>query len=114
MPEIIAGLYQLKVPIPNNPIGYVLPYLIETQGGYTLIDPGWNADESVDSLKRQLGDLGLSFKGNSSLNNPFPKKPLKFDIDQNDPLQEYYNMKALIFNNAFKDPSMVREALAYE
>jgi glyoxylase-like metal-dependent hydrolase (beta-lactamase superfamily II) len=62
MPEIIPGLYQLKVPIPNNPIGYVLPYLFETHGGYTLIDPGWNADESVESLKRQLGELGLSFK----------------------------------------------------
>jgi glyoxylase-like metal-dependent hydrolase (beta-lactamase superfamily II) len=62
MPEIIPGLYQLKVPIPNNPIGYVLPYLIETPGGYTIIDPGWNADESVMSLKRQLGELGLSFR----------------------------------------------------
>jgi glyoxylase-like metal-dependent hydrolase (beta-lactamase superfamily II) len=62
MPEIIAGLYQLKVPIPNNPIGYVLPYLIETHGGYTLIDPGWNADESVESLRQQLAELGLSFK----------------------------------------------------
>ncbi len=62
MPEVIAGLYQLKVPIPNNPIGYVLPYLIEMPGGYTIIDPGWNADESVESLKRQLGELGLSFR----------------------------------------------------
>jgi glyoxylase-like metal-dependent hydrolase (beta-lactamase superfamily II) len=60
--EIIPGLYQLKVPIPNNPIGYVLPYLIEVPGGYTIIDPGWNADESVRSLKRQLGELGLSFR----------------------------------------------------
>jgi glyoxylase-like metal-dependent hydrolase (beta-lactamase superfamily II) len=62
MPEIVPGLYQLKVPIPNNPIGYVLPYLFETHGGYTLIDPGWNADESVQSLRDQLAELGLSFK----------------------------------------------------
>jgi glyoxylase-like metal-dependent hydrolase (beta-lactamase superfamily II) len=62
MPEVIAGLYQLKVPIPNNPIGYVLPYLIEMPGGYTLIDPGWNADESVQSLRNQLGELGIGFK----------------------------------------------------
>ncbi len=62
MSEILPGLYQLKVPIPNNPIGYVLPYLFETKGGYTIIDPGWNADESVRSLKRQLGELGLSFR----------------------------------------------------
>ncbi len=50
------------MPIPNNPIGYVLPYLIEVRGGYTIIDPGWNADESVMTLKRQLGELGLSFR----------------------------------------------------
>jgi glyoxylase-like metal-dependent hydrolase (beta-lactamase superfamily II) len=62
MPEVTGGLYQLKVPIPNNPIGYVLPYLIETPGGYTIIDPGWNAEESVSSLKAQLAELGLSFK----------------------------------------------------
>jgi glyoxylase-like metal-dependent hydrolase (beta-lactamase superfamily II) len=62
MPEIIPGLYQLKVPIPNNPIGYVLPYLFEVHGGYALIDPGWNADESVESLRRQLAELGLSFR----------------------------------------------------
>ena len=60
--EIIPGLHQLKVPIPNNPIGYVLPYLIEVPGGFTIIDPGWNAEESVMSLKRQLGELGLSFR----------------------------------------------------
>ncbi len=62
MPEVIPGLYQLKVPIPNNPIGYVLPYLVDSPGGYTLIDPGWNADESVESLRRQLDELGLTFK----------------------------------------------------
>src|SRR5262245_4385921 len=60
--EILPGFHQLKVPIPNNPIGYVLPYLIEVPGGYTIIDPGWNAEESVQTLKRQLGELGLSFR----------------------------------------------------
>ena len=27
--QIMDGLYQLRVPIPNNPLGWVLPYLIE-------------------------------------------------------------------------------------
>jgi glyoxylase-like metal-dependent hydrolase (beta-lactamase superfamily II) len=60
--EVVPGLYQLKVPIPNNAIGYVLPYLMEVPGGYAIIDPGWNADESVQSLRDQLAELGLSFK----------------------------------------------------
>ena len=59
--EIIAGLHQLKVPIPNNPIGYVLPYLFEVPGGCAIIDPGWNADESEEALRSQMAALGLSF-----------------------------------------------------
>ncbi len=59
--EIIAGLHQLKVPIPNNPIGYVLPYLFEVPGGCAIIDPGWNADECEASLRSQMGALGLGF-----------------------------------------------------
>jgi glyoxylase-like metal-dependent hydrolase (beta-lactamase superfamily II) len=59
--EILRGLYQLKVPIPNNPIGYVMPYMFEVPGGCSIIDPGWDADESVEALRSQMGDLGASF-----------------------------------------------------
>lgn len=58
--EVIAGVHQLKVPIPNNPVGYVLPYLFEIAGGYAIIDPGWNAEESFESLRSQLAELGVS------------------------------------------------------
>jgi glyoxylase-like metal-dependent hydrolase (beta-lactamase superfamily II) len=57
----VAGLQQLKVPIPNNPVGYVLPYLFEVPGGLAIIDPGWDAPESIDSLRDQLAELGASF-----------------------------------------------------
>ncbi len=59
--EIVNGLHQLKVPVPNNPIGYTLPYLFEVPGGATIVDPGWDAPESVESLQSQLAELGLSF-----------------------------------------------------
>src|SRR5690242_10634992 len=59
--QIIDGMFQLKVPIPNNPIGYVLPYAFQVPGGIAIIDPGWDADESVDSLKEQLGEIGAGF-----------------------------------------------------
>jgi glyoxylase-like metal-dependent hydrolase (beta-lactamase superfamily II) len=59
--EIVNGLHQLKVPVPNNPVGYTLPYLFEVPGGAAIIDPGWDAPESVESLQGQLGELGLSF-----------------------------------------------------
>ena len=59
--QILAGLHQLKVPIPNNPVGYVLPYLFDVPGGGVIIDPGWDAAESVESLRDQLAELGLGF-----------------------------------------------------
>lgn len=60
--EIVNGLHQLKVPVPNNPIGYTLPYLFEVPGGAAIVDPGWDAPESIESLQAQLAVLGLSFE----------------------------------------------------
>ncbi len=60
--EIIAGMYQLKVPIPDNPVGFVLPYVFEVEGGCAIIDPGWDADESYDSLTRQLEEIGAGLR----------------------------------------------------
>ena len=60
--EIIAGMYQLKVPIPNNPVGYVLPYVFEVEGGCAIIDPGWDADESYEALQQQLAEIGAGVR----------------------------------------------------
>ncbi len=59
--QIMDGLYQLRVPIPNNPLGWVLPYLIEGRDGWTLVDCGWNVPEAFDSLEQQLNDAGVGF-----------------------------------------------------
>ena len=59
--EVLSGLYQLKVPIPNNPIGYVLPYLIPGDDGYTLVDSGWNTPESFAALEAELDEVSVSF-----------------------------------------------------
>ena len=59
--EVLAGLYQLKVPIPNNPLGWVLPYLIPGDDGYTLVDSGWNTPEAFDALESELKELSLTF-----------------------------------------------------
>ena len=59
--EILSGLYQLKVPIPNNPIGYVLPYLIPGDDGYTLVDSGWNTPEAFAALEAELKEVSVSF-----------------------------------------------------
>ena len=40
MAEIIPGIYQLRVPIPFNPLEYTNVYLIKTDDGYLLVDAG--------------------------------------------------------------------------
>ncbi|MCH8994988.1 MAG: MBL fold metallo-hydrolase [Chloroflexi bacterium] len=59
--EVRSGLFQLKVPIPNNPLGWVLPYLIPGDDGYTLIDCGWNTPEAFAALEAELAELNVSF-----------------------------------------------------
>jgi glyoxylase-like metal-dependent hydrolase (beta-lactamase superfamily II) len=60
--EVLPGIHQLKVPIPNNPLGFVLPYLIEGDDGYVMFDSGWNAPEAYGALMSQLMALGVSLK----------------------------------------------------
>ena len=59
--EVLSGLYQLRVPIPNNPLGWVLPYLIPGDDGYTLVDSGWNTPEAFAALEDELRQLKLTF-----------------------------------------------------
>jgi len=59
--QVMDGLLQLKVPIPNNPLGWVLPYLIEGRDGWTLVDSGWNVPEAWEALEQQLRDAGVGF-----------------------------------------------------
>ena len=64
---IMDGLLQLRVPIPNNPLGWVLPYLIEGRDGWTLVDAGWNVPEAFDALEEQLDRAGVGFRNLKTL-----------------------------------------------
>jgi glyoxylase-like metal-dependent hydrolase (beta-lactamase superfamily II) len=44
------GLWSIGVPFPDNPLGYTLVYLIESDGGPVLVDAGWDDDESWAAL----------------------------------------------------------------
>ncbi|MCU1501252.1 MAG: Beta lactamase [Ilumatobacteraceae bacterium] len=44
------GLWSIAVPFPDNPLGYTLVYLIESDRGPVLVDAGWDDDESWDAL----------------------------------------------------------------
>jgi glyoxylase-like metal-dependent hydrolase (beta-lactamase superfamily II) len=62
MTEIIPGIYQLKVPIPNNPLGNTNSYLLRGDDGALIIDPGMNNDESFEALKNELAGAGVTFE----------------------------------------------------
>jgi glyoxylase-like metal-dependent hydrolase (beta-lactamase superfamily II) len=67
MGEIIPGIYQLKIPMPINPLGYINAYLIREGNECVLVDTGWNTKEAFDALESQLAELGLPFKDISQI-----------------------------------------------
>jgi glyoxylase-like metal-dependent hydrolase (beta-lactamase superfamily II) len=50
----------MKIPIPNNPLGNINAYLINTPDGSLLIDSGWNTEEAFESLKTQIESTGVT------------------------------------------------------
>src|SRR5919202_1520714 len=58
--EVRPGLWSIPVPIPNNPLRYVLSYGFETGGGVVLVDPGWHAEAAYEALVAGLQQAGFS------------------------------------------------------
>jgi glyoxylase-like metal-dependent hydrolase (beta-lactamase superfamily II) len=59
--QVRPGLWSIPVPIPNNPLRYVLVYALELRGGgVALVDAGWNTDEAWTSLSDGLATAGGS------------------------------------------------------
>jgi len=48
--RVVPGVWSVPVPIPDNPLRYVLSYLIEHASGFVLVDPGWDAPASWQAL----------------------------------------------------------------
>jgi len=67
MTEVKSGIHQLKLPIPNNPLENTNIYLVQGDTGYLLIDAGWNSEEALQSLKKQLTEIGIDFEDISQI-----------------------------------------------
>lgn len=68
MVEVIPGIYQLQIPIPNfNPLGHTNSYLLQGDGEYLLIDTGWNTEEAFQAFEKQLAEIGAGFKDISQI-----------------------------------------------
>ena len=59
--QVRPGLWSIPVPIPNNPLRYVLVYAFELRGGGVgLVDAGWNTDDAWAVLNDGLATAGGS------------------------------------------------------
>ncbi|MGW3283083.1 MBL fold metallo-hydrolase [Streptomyces sp. NPDC001002] len=55
-----GGVRSIKVPIPDNPLGHTLVYVVDTDRGPVLIDTGWDDPASWDTLAEGLAGCGTS------------------------------------------------------
>jgi len=58
--QVRPGLWSIPVPIPDNPLRYVLVYLFELDDGVALVDAGWNTEVAWQALQDGLEDAGGS------------------------------------------------------
>jgi spore coat protein CotH len=70
------------------------------------------ADIEIDGIL--LADCGVKMKGNSSYNSTSVKKSFKLDFNEFVNAQNYDGLKKLNLNNAFKDPTLLREKLMFD
>ncbi|WP_395360370.1 MBL fold metallo-hydrolase [Streptomyces sp. YH02] len=62
MPQVTehgGGVWSLRVPIPDNPLGHTLVHVLDTDRGPVLVDTGWDDPASWEELCGGLGALGL-------------------------------------------------------
>ena len=65
--EIASGIYKIKVPIPDNPLGNLNSYLVKGKDGWLMVDTGWYTPETFDSLKKSLKKIGISLTDISTI-----------------------------------------------
>ncbi|MEU3830711.1 MBL fold metallo-hydrolase [Streptomyces sp. NPDC029080] len=55
-----GGVRSVRVPIPDNPLGHTLVYVVDTDRGPVLIDTGWDDPASWDTLAAGLDACGTT------------------------------------------------------
>ena len=58
--QVRPGLWSIPVPIPDNPLRYVLVYAFELDNGVAIVDAGWNTDDAWSALNNGLMEAGGS------------------------------------------------------
>lgn len=60
--EIVQGVHQIKLPMPEGTLDHANVYLIEGDTGNLLIDSGWYTPEAFSTLKEELRSNGFDLK----------------------------------------------------
>lgn len=58
--QIRPGLWTVPVPIPNNPLGWTLVYLLDSDRGPVLVDAGWDDPDSWTALSEGVAKAGFA------------------------------------------------------
>ena len=58
--QVRPGLWSIPVPIPANPLRYVLVYAFELDSGVAIVDAGWNTEDAWTALTNGLVEAGGS------------------------------------------------------
>ncbi len=83
-------------------------FLDSLKTNYTL-DQYMRCNVTIDGI--DCPSSGVKYKGNSSYNNQGKKKPFRIDLEEFVDSQQVDGLKKLVLNNAFKDPTLLREKL---
>lgn len=57
--QVAPGIYRVRVPIPDNPLGHLNCYLVEGKSGWLMVDTGWYTPDAFRALEAGLRSLGL-------------------------------------------------------
>lgn len=58
--RVRPGLWSIPVPLPRNPLRYVLVYLLELDSGAAVIDTGWSTEEAWSALVTGMAVAGYT------------------------------------------------------
>jgi glyoxylase-like metal-dependent hydrolase (beta-lactamase superfamily II) len=58
--QVTPGVWSVPVTIPDNPLRYTLCYLLLSDAGVVVVDPGWESDTGWSDLQRGLATADVS------------------------------------------------------
>lgn len=60
--RVRPGMWSIPVPIPNNPLRYVIVYALELRDGVAIVDTGWATNDAWAALTDGLAQAGYGIR----------------------------------------------------